>query len=607
MEGRTRATVVVTVVSLVVVAPALAVLVHLLAGPRWFPCGDMAQAELHMRGFFSHPPLVGAAGRIVGDTGVQGSHPGPSLWVAMLPVYLLGGSSSGSLMAAVVSVHLAAVAGAVWLAHRRGGWVFGGLVAAGSLLVIRAAGPAFMVEPWNPWLAVLPFTVYLLLILDVVAPVVADPRRRVVALVVATIVGSHCIQCHAGYLVLVVLTWVTAAAVLAKSLGLRRRERFLASTPGAVVGVIVAGMLMWLPVVVDQLRREPGNLSLLWQHFGSPGEPTIGVRATLRVVAEQFNIVGPWLTGPGAGAPSAGFARYPGFVAMVMLVLLAARSARHRGEEWLVRSLGVLGGFVLVGTFSVLRIFGPFFEYTIRWFWILAMMSIGVAVRALTGPAPGSIMRPTMRRMAALPVVAFVVLSAASAVQAVPRAHLPGPTDSRITGGLAAQLSGVLDPDTDYLVRFWDPYTLNATGFGVVLELERRGLDVGVDPQFAAAALPHRVRYEETADRVLWVVVGPQIEVSRDDPTLEELAFVDPRSESDAERADRMVDEVADLLVAAGRPELVASLERPGATLLFPDPPLPEEIAVRVRDIVLLGQPVAVFAGDPLVTHPSFS
>ena len=28
----------------------------------WYPTGDMAQAELHVAGFFSHPPLVGAAG-----------------------------------------------------------------------------------------------------------------------------------------------------------------------------------------------------------------------------------------------------------------------------------------------------------------------------------------------------------------------------------------------------------------------------------------------------------------------------------------------------------------------------------------------------------------
>ena len=45
---------------------AIPVLVALVAlrHPHWFPAGDMAQAELHVRGFWNHPPLVGAAGRL---------------------------------------------------------------------------------------------------------------------------------------------------------------------------------------------------------------------------------------------------------------------------------------------------------------------------------------------------------------------------------------------------------------------------------------------------------------------------------------------------------------------------------------------------------------
>ena len=70
--------------------------------PQWYPTGDMAQAELHVRGFWSHPPLVGAAGRIQNAAGVQGSHPGPLLWLAMWPIYALGGSTSTALVVSVV-------------------------------------------------------------------------------------------------------------------------------------------------------------------------------------------------------------------------------------------------------------------------------------------------------------------------------------------------------------------------------------------------------------------------------------------------------------------------------------------------------------------------
>ena len=99
-----RCTVVVTCLIIVPVAISL-----IRAGSHtWFPTGDMAQAELHMRGFWRHPPLVGAAGRI-GNFMVpfgQGSHPGPAMWVAMLPVYLLLGRTSFALLAAVATVQL---------------------------------------------------------------------------------------------------------------------------------------------------------------------------------------------------------------------------------------------------------------------------------------------------------------------------------------------------------------------------------------------------------------------------------------------------------------------------------------------------------------------
>lgn len=604
LPGRHRNWVPIVGIVAVAVLPVVVALVRVLAGPRWYPGGDMAQAELHMRGFLSHPPLVGAAGRIVGDTGIQGSHPGPSLWVAMLPVYLLGGRSSAALMASVASVHIVSVAVAVWLARRRADLPFAFVVGLIALSVIRASGPDFMIEPWNPWLAVLPFMVFMLLLLDVVAPIDGAPdRRRPMSLIAAVVVGSHCVQCHAGYLVLVGAMLTFALVVVVRDMGWRSR-----SVRTALFGVAMSGVLMWTPPVIDQMRRVPGNLTLLLQHFGSPDEPTIGARMTARIVAEQFNVVGPWITGPGGGAPSAGWLRYPGFVAMVALVVWGAWTSRRRGDRPMVRAFTFVASTVCVGVLSVFRIFGPFFEYTIRWFWILSGLAVGLCVLAIARhPRVAASVRSLVGRRR--PIVGVVVLAlvatSLSSAQALERVHLPGPTDSRITGGLAPQLRRSLDGGKRYLVRFWDPYTLNATGFGVVLQLERDGFRVGVDPQFAAAALPHRVVTEDQVDEVLWVVVGPYIETVRDDETLREVAYFDPRSPEDAARADALVAEVGRLLVEAGRAELVPSLTQPGASLLFPNPPLPEDIAVKVRDIVLLGQPVGVFASAPGIAHPS--
>ena len=168
-----------------------------LARPTWYPTGDMAQAELHVRGFWSHPPLVGAAGRIQNVDGVQGSHPGPALWLAMWPLYAAFGSGSLALMVSVAAVHLATLVLALWLAWRRGGPVFAVVLAVCLTFVVRAGGPGVLTEPWNPWMGLLPFLVFVLALWCLL-------ERDLWAAPLAVVAGSYSIQAHVGYLLIVV-------------------------------------------------------------------------------------------------------------------------------------------------------------------------------------------------------------------------------------------------------------------------------------------------------------------------------------------------------------------------------------------------------------------
>jgi hypothetical protein len=168
-----------------------------LARPTWHPTGDMAQAELHVRGFWSHPPLVGAAGRIQNVDGVQGSHPGPALWLAIWPLYAALGSGSLALMVSVAAVHLATLVLALWLAWRRGGPVFTVVLAGCLTLVVRAGGPGVLTEPWNPWMGLLPFLVFVLAAWCLL-------ERDLWAAPLAAVAGSYSIQAHVGYLLIVV-------------------------------------------------------------------------------------------------------------------------------------------------------------------------------------------------------------------------------------------------------------------------------------------------------------------------------------------------------------------------------------------------------------------
>ena len=595
----------VVVVSTLAVTPIIVAVVTLLSGDAWFPAGDMAQAELHMRGFLSHPPLVGAAGRIVSDAGLQGSHPGPGLWVAMLPVYLLGGRSSHALLAAAASVHIVSVILVVRLAIHRGGRLLAVLTALAALLVIRASGPDFMIEPWNPWLAILPFMIFIFLVGELVAPM-GSARQKQLALVGAIVVGSYCIQCHAGYAVLVV--GALAAAVVVWVRDEYRSQDLAGHQPrsrvrqGLIFGFIALSVA-WLPVVIDQLRRKPGNVSILLEHFVSPSEPTMGVTQAAKIIATQFNLFGLWLSGPGTDAPAEGWARYIGCLLMVSLWFWATWKVRKADQSAMFRWQMMMAGFVLLGSFSILRIFGPYYEYTVRWFWILSVVtattSVFFLVRMYRLPEKVRISRVSLQAFGAGASLFLVGVVTVSAVQTADRVKLPGKTESRILADLIPEVVQNLDQDARYLLKMYDPYTLDATGFGSVLELERQGFDVGVEFFRAAAALPHRVRDENDVDTILWVVVGPAIKRADADPALTKLGEANPRSEDEEVLAQSLLIDVAAMLTAAGRDDLVAALEVPGASLIFAEPPLPDEIATVVRTFISLGQPVAMYSVAP--------
>ena len=109
-----------TVAVLVLLAVPLVVALISVSRETWYPTGDMAQAELHVAGFFSHPPLVGAAGRI-GDAFApygQGSHPGPAMWFALLPAYLVTGRSSFGLELGMTLMQLAFIVLTVVMVRR---------------------------------------------------------------------------------------------------------------------------------------------------------------------------------------------------------------------------------------------------------------------------------------------------------------------------------------------------------------------------------------------------------------------------------------------------------------------------------------------------------
>jgi len=145
-----------------VCAIPIVVLIVALAQRTWYPTGDQAQAELRMLSLPSHPPLVGAAGRIADEQFRQGNHPGPLMFWATWPVYALLGGSSWAFEAATALVNVAWLTLSVWLVRRRAGIGACAWYGAVALVLIGGFGLDALSQPWNPWVSLLPFAVLLL-------------------------------------------------------------------------------------------------------------------------------------------------------------------------------------------------------------------------------------------------------------------------------------------------------------------------------------------------------------------------------------------------------------------------------------------------------------
>jgi hypothetical protein len=483
---------------LAVLAVPLVVALVELRRPHWYPLLDMAQTEIRVRDISTgHPPLIGLAGRI-GPFGPNGgSHPGPISFYALWPVWRLFGGSSYGLFASTVALDITAMGLALWMGLRRGGRTLLLALAAVLALLTRAYGAFLLTLPWNPYLPVLWWFVFVLAVWSVLADDLA-------MLPVAVVAGTFCMQTHISYLGLVGGLVLVTMVVLATTAFRRRRDddarrRVLRwSSISAAIGVV-----LWIPPVIDQFAHSPGNLGIIRDYFSSPPDATIGFSRGVGVLLAQLD---PWkfltqtLVHDGGALEVTG-SRVPG--ALFLLVFGASVIAAWQLRRRLLLMLdGVIVVALALGLVSSARIFGTVWFYLLLWAWgIVALMlfAIGWAavelVRSRNGAASRQGARPGAAALAAVTLVASVVFAfqATSVTVQTPRLNetlgrLIGPT----TDALAKlQREGQRGP---YLVTWLpDAEAIGSAGFGLLNELDRRGFDVRAEEPFRPGATRYHV------------------------------------------------------------------------------------------------------------------
>ena len=191
----------------------------------------------------------------------------------------------------VALLNAAAVAGALVVARRRGGVTLTVLVASVLLVLTLANGTDLFINPWNPWVAVLPFFTYLLL-----AWSLADGDVVVLPWLVG--VGTYIVQAHVSYAPLVLGAGLVAALMA-------WRAPRSAHGGGVRMPVLIAlgtGVVLWLPPLVQQLFSDDGNLAAIIEFFRDPPEAQAGWRLAWGIMGTELGPPGAWLTGDELGA-----------------------------------------------------------------------------------------------------------------------------------------------------------------------------------------------------------------------------------------------------------------------------------------------------------------
>ncbi len=592
--------------TLILCLPLLVALVA-LSRTHWSPVLDLAMTELRVRDVGTrHTPLIGLPGRI-GNFPDQGSHPGPLSFYLLAPGYRAFASTAWSLELGTVLIHGAGVAAALVLAYRRGGQRVCVAVAVLLAVVLRGYGANVLTQPWNPYLPVISWMVVLLAAWSLL-------EGDMVGLVFFVAAGSLCAQTHVPYVGLVggmgalILAWLGLRHWLAAHRGVGAVVPLVGLRRWSITAAIV-GVLLWLPPVADQLRHTPGNLSMLSDYFRNPPEQSIGLGAAARVLLQHLNVARLLA----AAVQHSDYFKtvsfdlrgslLPGALVVVMWALCAI-AARRLGHRPLVRLHAVIGTALLLEWIAMARIFGKLWYYLTFWAWGVTTLTVWAIVWTLVVLLRRR--RPTrdlqVRHAMMLSGAAVLVISTAAFSWSALSVKPPENQLSRTLGAVVGPTADALDAGVGaadgragtYLVTWSDVAFFGSQGYGLVNELERRGFHVGVANAWRVPVTPQRVLRAADSTAEVHLATGKFIDEWRAKPGVTEVAFIEPR---DAEQLARYNDLRDETIAELNRLSLVDLVDEVDSNLFGVqlDPRVPPALQATIDQMLLLGQPTAVF------------
>ena len=590
-----------------IVCLPLVIALAVLTRTHWSPVLDLAMTELRVRDVGTrHTPLIGLPGRI-GNFPDQGSHPGPLSFYLLAPAYRLLGSTAWALELGTVLIHGAAVAAALVLAYRRGGRRACLAVAVLLAVILRGYGANVLTQPWNPYLPVISWMVVLLAAWSVL-------EGDMVGLVLFVVAGSLCAQTHVPYVGLVgglgvvLLGWLGLRHWLAERRGIGTLVPLVGLRRWSITAVAL-GALLWLPPVADQLRHTPGNLWMLSDYFRNPPEESIGFGASARLLLQHLNVVRLFE----AALTHSDYFKTVSFdlrgsllpgILVVLLWVGCAYGVRRVGHRPLMRLHAVIGAALVLELIAIARIFGKLWYYLTFWAWGVTALMVFAIVWSLVvmlrrwRPALDGRVRSVSMRAAVVVLAGSTMAFSWSALSVKP----PENQLSRTLGAVVGPTADALDEGVGaadgragtYLVTWTDVAFFGSQGYGLVNELERRGFHVGVANAWRVPVTPQRVLRAVDSTAEVHLATGKFIDEWRAKPGVTEVAFIEPRDSEQLALYSSLRAEAISELNRLGLSDLVDEIDSNLFSVQL-DPRVPPSLQATIDQMLLLGQPTAVF------------
>jgi len=405
-------------------------------------------------------------------------HPGPALFYLLSPAYHLSGGRYLACSVTAATVNVACLLALWWVCTRRSGMAQKTWIASVLGLFALYLGPSVLASPWNPHLVILPLAV-----LSVGAATAVCGTQWLWPLV--CICASFVMQSHLGLVPVTTAGLVTAAIARVWFRSRIAGARFSVSS-GPRLATACCLLVMWYPVLLDQLSSAPGNLTRIVEFLRSSD----GDQSWL----DSGNILLQHLTGPLLAPFGIRLATSPASRPLAATVVLGlavliglAVAAWPRGKAWSPPSTRILARITLVqlltSWWAVHSITGELHAYLVRWIAALGLTG-ALAILACLQETRRRTREPVFRLIAAVIAIAVCVAGITSVLGYDDVERLA--QDNRIVRADAAARAaeGIAALEQDRAVHMsFDGAGTWSLAAAISVHLMTRGYDVAIDPE----------------------------------------------------------------------------------------------------------------------------